>query len=139
MAVHTEEIHISTRREGEMIDLKETLRSVAKRSGISVGTLNCFVPGATGALTFIEYEPGLLGDFPNMLERIAPKGIEYGHDIKWKDGNGHSHVRASLIGADITIPVRDKDLCLGRWQTPTFLELDVRPRDRKLLVTVIGE
>lgn len=139
MSVHTEDITLSTKGEVQMVDLRAQLESIAKRSGIRTGTLHCFVPGATGALTYIEYEPGLLEDFPAMLERIAPKGIEYAHDRTWKDGNGHSHVRTSLIGSDITIPVRDGSLVLGKWQHPVFIELDVRARDRRLLVTIQGE
>jgi len=139
MSVHTDEIVLRTQGEVQMIDVRDDLLAIAKRSGIRTGTLHCFVAGATGAISFIEYEPGLLEDFPAMLERIAPRGIDYGHHRTWNDGNGHSHVRATLIGPEVTIPLREGDLVLGRWQHPVFIELDTRSRERKLYVTVIGE
>ncbi len=139
MAVYTDEIRIETEGEVQIIDLRERLESISVKSRIRTGTLHCFVPGATGAMSFIEYEPGLISDFPAMLERIAPKGIPYAHHRTWDDGNGHSHVRATLIGPDVTIPIRDGGLVLGRWQHPVLIELDNKPRKRTLFVTVIGE
>jgi len=96
------------------------------------------VPGATGALTTIEYEPGLKSDFPAILSRIVPKTIEYQHDNTWHDGNGHSHVRASLVGPSLTIPFHERDLTLGTWQQIVILEMDIRPRNRKVMVQIIG-
>jgi secondary thiamine-phosphate synthase enzyme len=139
MTVYTEEVQAETQGEVQIIDLRERLEKASSRSGIRTGALHCFVPGATGALSFIEYEPGLIEDFPAMLERIAPKGIPYAHHRTWDDGNGHSHVRATLIGPDITIPVREGRLVLGRWQHPVLIELDNKPRKRTLFVTVTGE
>lgn len=139
MAVHTEEIRVGTEGEVHILDLRAELEAISLRSKIMTGTLHCFVPGATGALSFIEYEPGLLADFPAMLDRIAPKGVPYAHHRTWDDGNGHSHVRATLIGPDVTIPIREGKLVLGRWQHPVLIELDNKPRKRTLLVTVIGE
>ena len=98
-----------------------------------------FVPGSTGALTTIEYEPGLLVDFPLALQRLAPKEVPYEHENQWRDGNGHSHVRASIIGPDLSVPFLDKKLTLGTWQQIVFLGLDVRPRDRNVIVQIIGE
>jgi len=97
------------------------------------------VPGATGAVTTIEYEPGLLKDLPAILERISPKGMEYEHELRWHDGNGHSHCRASILGPSLTVPFVDKKLTLGTWQQIVFVELDVRSRNRKLIVQIIGE
>jgi len=103
------------------------------------GIVTIFVPGSTGAITTIEYEPGLLKDFPNMLTRLAPKSLEYEHEKRWHDGNGHSHVRASLIGPSLTIPFTKGRLTLGTWQQIVFIELDVRSRIRYLIFQVIGE
>jgi len=108
-------------------------------SRVKDGVITVFVPGATGALTTIEYEPGLLMDFPNMLERVAPKNLTYEHEKRWHDGNGHSHVRASLIGPSLTIPVVEGKLTLGTWQQIVFLELDVHSRRRTLILQIIGE
>ena len=90
-------------------------------------------------MTTIEYEPGLENDFPKMLSRIAPKEIEYKHNKTWHDGNGHSHVRASLIGPSITIPFKDGNLLLGTWQQIVLLEMDTRQRERKIILQIIGE
>ncbi|MFO8051557.1 MAG: secondary thiamine-phosphate synthase enzyme YjbQ [Thermoplasmatota archaeon] len=140
MSVMTDDIQFRTHGEGEMVDLTDRIEKIVDGSGISAGIVSCSVAGATAALTVIEYEPGLIEDFPAMLERVAPKGIEYAHHRTWDDGNGHSHVRASLIGPDITMPVRKGKMVRGTWQHPIFLELDVRPtRDRIVHVTVIGE
>ncbi len=140
MAVHCEEIELRTSGEGEIRDITSLIEEIVRRSGIRSGIVSGSVAGATAALTVIEYEPGLLKDFPDMLERVAPRSIDYAHHTTWKDGNGHSHIRASLIGPDITMPVRDGLMVRGAWQQVVFLELDVRPsRDRKVYITVIGE
>ena len=139
MAVHREEFDLSTSGEVEIIDITGRVRDVVRRSGISEGICLVFVPGATGAITTIEYEPGLLEDFPDALERMVPKGIEYKHHLRWHDGNGHSHVRASLLGPDLTVPVADGDLLLGTWQQIVFVELDVRRRTRRIVVQIVGE
>jgi secondary thiamine-phosphate synthase enzyme len=140
MTVHTEEIKFRTTGEGQIIDITDKIEAIVGRSGIRTGIVSSSVAGATAALTVIEYEPGLVEDFPAMLERVAPKNMDYAHHRTWDDGNGHSHVRASLIGPDINSPVRDGRLVRGTWQHTVFLELDVRPtRDRIVHVTVIGE
>ncbi|HZY94100.1 MAG TPA: secondary thiamine-phosphate synthase enzyme YjbQ [Candidatus Bathyarchaeia archaeon] len=102
------------------------------------GIIVLFLPGSTAALTTIEYEPGLLHDFPAMLDRIAPSNIPYEHENHWHDGNGHSHVRASLLGPDLTIPLQDGKLVLGTWQQIVFIELDIRPRNREIIIQLIG-
>ena len=108
-------------------------------SGLSDGHVIVFVPGATGAITTIEYEPGLLKDFPEMLEKIAPMGVSYHHDRTWHDGNGYAHLRASLIGPSLTIPFEGGKLILGTWQQVIFLDFDNRPRQRELHVQIYGE
>ena len=101
--------------------------------------LTLFVSGSTGTLTTIEYEPGLMKDFPDMLERIAPRNIEYGHEKMWHDGNGHSHVKASLIGPSLAIPFKNKELLLGTWQQIVFVELDTRSRERNIVLQIMGQ
>jgi len=133
------EISVKTKGELDIIDITDSVEKAVSKTGIKNGIVNVFVPGSTGAVTTTEYEPGLLKDLPNALERIAPRNAYYEHEKMWHDGNGHSHVRASIIGPSITIPVRNGRLRLGTWQQLVFVELDVRPRDRRIVLTCIGE
>ncbi|MGB8936607.1 MAG: secondary thiamine-phosphate synthase enzyme YjbQ, partial [Candidatus Nitrosopolaris sp.] len=103
------------------------------------GIVTIFVAGSTAAVTTIEYEPGLRIDFPKMLSRIAPKDLDYEHDKTWHDGNGHSHVRASLVGPSLTIPFKDNNLMLGTWQQIVLMEMDTGKRERKIILQIIGE
>jgi len=98
-----------------------------------------FVVGSTGAVTTMEYEPGLQKDLPRALELLAPKHQRYDHHETWHDDNGHSHVRASIMGPSITLPVRNGKLIHGTWQQLVFMEFDTRPRDRKILIQIVGE
>lgn len=132
-------ICLSTSGCGDMIDLTDRVAETVAASGVSDGIAVVFVPGATGAVTTIEYEPGLVQDMKAALERVAPKEIDYAHNRRWGDGNGHSHIRASLVGPSLTVPVIEGKLTLGVWQQIVFLEMDERPRDRNVLVEVIGE
>ena len=122
-----------------MIDLTEQISNLVAKSGITNGNVTIFVSGSTGSITTIEFEPGLIQDFPEMLNRIAPKNLNYGHEKMWHDGNGHSHVKASLMGPSLTIPFIDSQLCLGTWQQIVFVELDTRSRSRDLILQMIGE
>ena len=122
-----------------MVDLTPKIGKYLEQSSISNGIITIFVAGSTGSIITIEFEPGLKRDFPDMLSRIIPKDLKYGHEQMWHDGNGHSHVKASLIGPSLTIPFVDKKLSLGRWQQVVFLELDTRSRDRELILQIIGE
>ncbi len=135
----TKYLSLRTKGELDMIDITNAVSDVVSESNIRSGIVTIFVPGSTGALTTIEYEPGLLEDFKNMLERIIPKDIDYEHEKRWHDHNGHSHVRASLIGPSITIPFKDKRPILGTWQQIVFIELDIRSRSRELVLQIIGE
>ena len=139
MAVESQELRFRTHREGEIIDITDKTQRVVESSRMRSGVAVLFVPGSTGAITTIEYEPGLLADLPVALERLAPKDASYEHEKRWHDGNGHSHIRASTIGPDLSVPFRDKKLTLGTWQQIVFLELDVRPRDRTVIVQLVGE
>ena len=126
-------------RIGDVIDITERVDAAVQDSGLQVGIVVVFVPGATGAVTTIEHEPGLVDDIRAALERIAPEQDEYAHDQKWGDGNGHSHIRASLIGPSLTVPFQKGQLMLGTWQQIVFLELDNRPRRRRIILQILGE
>jgi secondary thiamine-phosphate synthase enzyme len=139
MTVITKIIKISSKRENDMVDITDQTSKVIQESKLKDGIVTLFVAGSTAAITTIEYEPGLRNDFPKMLNRIIPKNIEYEHDNTWHDGNGHSHVRASLIGPSLTVPFKDGKLILGTWQQIVFLELDTRSRERKITTQIIGE
>jgi secondary thiamine-phosphate synthase enzyme len=115
------------------------ISNTVEESKIKNGTMTIFVSGSTAAVTTIEYEPGLVHDFPEMLSRIVPKDIEYEHDKTWHDGNGHSHVRSSLIGPSLTIPIIGGKLTLGAWQQVVLLEMDTRSRNRTVNLQIIGE
>jgi secondary thiamine-phosphate synthase enzyme len=122
-----------------MIDITESVQEVIGESGLKVGICNIFCPGSTGSIITIEYESGLLKDFPEAMERIAPENARYEHHLKWHDGNGHSHIRASVVGPSLTVPFVDGKLSVGTWQQITFVDYDVRARDRKIQVMVLGE
>ena len=139
MTVKTKQLSIHTKGEGDILDVTGAVAEAVVETKLKNGIVTVFVPGSTGALTTIEYEPGLLKDFPNMLERIAPKNLVYEHEKRWHDGNGHSHVRASLIGPSLTVPFANGRLTLGTWQQIIFMELDVRSRVRNLILQIIGE
>jgi secondary thiamine-phosphate synthase enzyme len=139
MTVISKNIQIKSKSENDILDITDKVSQVVKESKIENGAVIAFVVGSTAAITTIEYEPGLRKDFPEMLSRMAPKEIEYAHDNTWHDGNGHSHVRASLIGPSLTIPILDGRLTLGTWQQIVLVEMDTRPRERKIILQVIGE
>ncbi|MCS7116766.1 MAG: secondary thiamine-phosphate synthase enzyme YjbQ [Nitrososphaerota archaeon] len=139
MVVITRYLKLNTRGEGDILDITDEVSKYVKASGIDNGIVTIFIPGSTGALTTIEYEPGLLQDFPQMLNRIAPKDIHYEHDKRWGNKNGHSHVRASLIGPSLTVPFVNGRLMLGTWQQIVFIELDIRPRSREIILQIMGE
>jgi len=139
MAVITKQIKISSKSENDVINITEQVADAILQCGILNGTVTVFVSGSTGALTTIEYEPGLVKDFPEMLSRIAPDDVNYSHEEMWHDGNGRSHVKASLVGPSLTIPFKDGELLLGQWQQIVFLELDTRARKRTIVLQIIGE
>lgn len=139
MKIYHGEIRIKTRGENDIVDLTDDIQRVIDRSGVKEGIACIFVPGSTGAITTIEYEPGLMKDLPRSLERVAPKDDYYYHHETWHDQNGHSHIRASIIGSSLTIPITDRKLDHGTWQQIVFVEMDVRSRDRRILVKVLGE
>jgi secondary thiamine-phosphate synthase enzyme len=139
MGVYSDQINIKTDGEVDIIDITGEIQNSINKSKLKDGIICIFVPGSTGTLTTIEYEPGLMKDLPQALEKIAPKGIYYNHHETWHDDNGHSHVRASLMGPSITVPFRNKKLIHGTWQQIVFVELDTSPRNREIIVQIVGE
>jgi len=137
--IKTEEIKFKTHGDGHIVDITDTLSKKIAESGLDSGTVTVFTPSATSALTTIEYEPGLLQDMPQLMEKLIPSKVPYHHDQTWHDGNGFSHLRAALIGPDITIPFSHGTLHLGTWQQVVFLDFDNRNRNRKLIVQIMGE
>jgi secondary thiamine-phosphate synthase enzyme len=139
MPVHHREFHISTRGGGEMHDLTDRVATLVGECAIADGVVVVFVPGSTAGVTTIEFEPGLVQDFPAAMERLAPRQMTYAHDERWHDGNGHSHVRASLLGPSLTVPIADGKLTLGTWQQITLVDFDNRTRQRRVQLTIMGE
>ena len=125
--------------ENDIINVTEQISGALKENELQNGIITVFIAGSTAAVTTIEYEPGLRHDFPKMLSRIAPKDIQYHHDDTWHDGNGHSHVRASLIGPSLTVPFSNGNLILGTWQQIVVIEMDTKPRKRSLTLQILGE
>jgi len=120
----------------EIIDITDKVQSVVSKSKKDEGAVVVFVAHSTCAITTIEYEPGLRKDMPSILDKIAPKSADYEHNKTWGDGNGYSHIRASLIGPSLTVPFEHSELCLGQWQQIVLMELDTRPRERTVLVKI---
>ncbi|MDQ6668870.1 MAG: secondary thiamine-phosphate synthase enzyme YjbQ [Thermoproteota archaeon] len=139
MTVLGKVLQIESKGEGDIIDLTKQTAKVVLDSKLSEGIITVFVVGSTAAITTIEFERGLAKDFPKMLSRVAPKEIYYEHEKIWQDGNGHSHVRASLIGPSLTVPFKDGSLILGTWQQIVLVEMDTRNRERKVVFQIIGE
>lgn len=132
-------IQVSTRGEGEIVDLTPEVRNAVRESGVKEGLVHLFVQHSTAALTTIEFESGALSDLRSALSRIAPEGIPYAHDRAWGDGNGRSHVKAAIVGPSLMVPVSGGDLGTGTWQQLVLLELDTRPsRSRTVICTVMG-
>jgi secondary thiamine-phosphate synthase enzyme len=139
MDVITKYLTFNSHGELDTLDITDEVQAKVEETELEDGIVTIFVPGSTGALTTIEYESGLLKDFPDMLKRISPKKINYEHDVRWHDGNGHSHVRSSLIGPSITVPFVSRKLTLGTWQQIMFIEFDVRSRSRKIVIQIMGK
>jgi secondary thiamine-phosphate synthase enzyme len=137
--VFQKEISVHTRRAGEMHDLTDDVARAVAESGVKAGIAHVFNVGSTAAIGTIEFEPGLKKDLPALLERLIPPGTSYGHEQTWHDGNGHSHLQATLLGPSLTVPVRGGRLVLGTWQQIFHLECDIRPRERTVVVTVLGD
>ena len=122
-----------------MHNLTDEVARIVGESKVRHGIVHIFNVGSTGAIGTIEFEPGLEEDLPKMLDKLIPPSRDYGHERAWHDGNGHSHLQATLLGPSLTIPIRDGQLVLGTWQQIFHLECDVTPRRRAVMITVMGE
>ncbi len=132
-------LRFHTRKHGEIKDITQDVARVVGESGIQSGVVHIFNVGSTGALTTMEYEPGLKRDLPELLDRLMPEKGRYYHEQTWHDGNGHSHLQASLIGPSLSVPVTPSGMALGTWQQIIHVECDVRPHQREVIITVYGQ
>jgi secondary thiamine-phosphate synthase enzyme len=139
MTVYRNTIDLSTSGNRDMNDLTSDVSEIVKRSRIKNGICHVFNIGSTGIIGTIEFEPGLSRDFAEVLNNLIPPSTHYGHEKAWHDGNGHSHLQASMSGPEITVPVDDGRLLLGTWQQIFHYEADIKPRHREIVVTVTGE
>jgi len=139
MTVVTKDITLQSKGNCDIIDITSQVAKNVEESGINSGIVTLFIVGSTAGITTIEYEPNLVSDFKNMWDRVIPQSTPYEHNKTWGDGNGHSHVRASMLGASLIIPFVNKRLTLGTWQQIVFVDFDNRPRSRKLAMQILGE
>lgn len=139
MAVISKSISLSTKGNADIHDITYQITNTISNSGLRDGMVTIFCPSSTSALTTIEYESGAVSDLRRLFDEIIPINREYAHNERWHDGNGHSHVRAALLGPSITIPFVDRQLTLGTWQQVIYVDFDNRPRQRKLIVQLVGE
>ena len=137
--IYQRELQLQTTTHGHMQDLTEDVAKVVSASGVLSGVVHIFNVGSTAAIGTIEFEPGLQEDLPATLDKLLPPSRDYGHEKAWHDGNGHSHLQATLLGPSLTVPIKDGRLLLGTWQQIFHLECDVKPRRRTIVVTVMGE
>ena len=133
------QISVTTQGHGDMHDLTDEVATAVADSGVRTGIVNVFNVGSTAAIGTIEFEPGLRADMPAILDKLIPPSRNYGHEQAWHDGNGHSHLQATLLGPSLTVPIADGKLILGTWQQIFHLECDVRGRQRTVIITVLGQ
>jgi secondary thiamine-phosphate synthase enzyme len=136
---YQQQIAITTKGHGDMHDLTEQVTEVVNSSAIRMGTVHLFNVGSTAGVGTIEFEPGLQRDLPAILDKLIPPSRNYGHEQAWHDGNGHSHLQATILGPSLTLPIVAGKLALGTWQQVFHLECDVRGRQRTIVVTVVGD
>lgn len=139
MPVYTTSLELSTTGDSEIVDITREVQDRLAQSRLKEGLLTVFVPGSTGGVVTLEHEPGLVRDLKEAFDRLVPKDTIYHHDRTWGDGNGYSHVRATLVGPSLSVPFREGRLILGTWQQIAFVDFDNRPRRRVLIVQVMGE
>ena len=139
MEIETQSFNINTRGNTDIIDITDKVQSQINSAGFTEGNVLVFVGGSTAGITTIEYEPGLLEDYPVFFEKIVPSGTSYQHDQTWHDGNGHSHIRAALQGSSFTVPFANSRLLLGTWQQIILVDFDNRSRNRKVIVQITGK
>ncbi len=138
MRVVTDFVELDTPGSGHIAGITDQVAAALKRTGLTSGTVTVFAPGATGAVTTIEFEPGVVHDIQELFDTIVPPGKPYEHNVNLGDGNGHSHVRAGLLGPSLTIPFAEGHMTLGRWQAIVFCDFDARPRSRRVVVQIMG-
>jgi secondary thiamine-phosphate synthase enzyme len=136
--VVSERIHVDTGPEMQVVDITPQVDALLQKSGLADGTVTVFVQGSTAGVTTVEHEPGLVRDLEAAFEKIAPRRAEYGHDARWGDGNGHAHVRASVLGPSLTVPFSGGRMALGTWQQIVFVDFDPPPRSREIAVQFVG-
>jgi secondary thiamine-phosphate synthase enzyme len=139
MTVNTQVLELSTGGNGEIVDVTRAVAEAVRESALMNGTVTVFTPSATSALTTIEYEPGCVADLQRLFNEIADPERHYAHNARWGDGNGHSHVRAALLGPSITVPIVEGSLTLGTWQQIIFVDFDNRTRRRRLVAQIMGD
>jgi len=139
MPVATGSIKISTKGNDDVVDITSKVAEIVSSSKIKSGLVNVFVSGSTASVTTIEYEPGLVRDVKVLGERLAPSDEDYSHNDTWGDGNGHSHIKASVIGPSLTVPFTRGKMALGTWQQVVVIDHDTRPRSRDIVVQIMGE
>ena len=139
MTVKTGNISLKTQGNTDIQDITRELVRLVEQSGLRNGNVTVFCPSSTSGLTTVEFEPGAVADLKRMFEELIPSNRDYAHNATWDDGNGHSHMRASLLGPSLTIPFVEKSLTLGTWQQVIYVDFDIRPRRRELVVQMIGE
>jgi len=137
--IKTKSISLSTKGDTDIIDITDKVSRLIEESEIKSGVVTIFVPGSTGGLTTVEYEPGLIKDLKEVFEELFPYKKNWAHNATWGDGNGASHIRASMLGPSLTVPFVDGEMTLGTWQQIIFIDFDVRSRTRKLIVQIMGE
>ncbi len=137
--VKTSSIQLNTRGNADIHDITDQVEAAIRDSKLRNGTVTIFCPSSTSALTSIEFESGCLSDLRRVFDEIVPSNREYAHNERWHDGNGHSHIRAALLGASLTVPFVDGQMTVGTWQQIVYVDFDTRPRQRQLVVQLIGE
>ena len=139
MPIKTTSIGLNTKGNADILDITDQVSRVVAESGIKDGIVTLFCPSSTSALTTIEYESGCLSDLRRLFDEIVDPNRPFAHNARWGDGNGHSHVRAALLGASLTVPLVSARLTLGTWQQIIFVDFDARPRRRELVVQILGD
>jgi len=137
--VTSERIRVETSGNCEIVDITDQVSHAVKQSGLRAGTVTIFVSSSTAGITTVEYEPGLIADLQTAFERLVPQGLDYQHNNRWGNGNGHSHVKASLLGASMMVPFAEGRPMLGTWQQVVLIDFDNRPRMREIIVQIMGE
>lgn len=139
MTILTKNLNIKTRGDCDIMDITRQVSGEIAESSVNSGIVTVFITGSTAGVTTIEYEPGLVNDLTSAFNRLIPANINYAHDMRWGDGNGHAHVRASILGCSLVVPFNNKKLELGTWQQIVIVDFDNRPRTRNILLQIIGE